>query len=111
MPLGTDVLKQKFGPKQSAGPLVPETTEHGESLAVNANIEVDVPPAVEDWKMKHLPDPQGHYNTVMELFNLHEIPVVVPNVRDAEGILIHPAEYSEKLTAGLPVTVEVIMRL
>lgn len=48
---------------------------------------------------------------VMELFNLQEIPVAVPNVRDAKGMLIHPAEYSEKLTAGLPVAVEVVMRL
>ncbi|KAG1880594.1 hypothetical protein C8R48DRAFT_767366 [Suillus tomentosus] len=90
-----NVLKQKFGPKGSAVSSDPDGDERG----------------VESWKMKHMPDPHGHYSTVMSLFNLEEIPVVVPDVRDAEGVLIHPADYSKKLTTGLPVAVEVMMRL
>ncbi|KAG2746882.1 hypothetical protein P692DRAFT_20819972 [Suillus brevipes Sb2] len=66
---------------------------------------------VKDWEMKHLLDPQGHYNTIMKLFNLYEIPVVVPNVCDTKDKLFHLSEYSEKLTAGLPVAVEIDMYL
>ncbi|KAG2131550.1 hypothetical protein BD769DRAFT_1666585 [Suillus cothurnatus] len=90
-----DILKEKFGGKKNCGESVPDGEERG----------------VEDWKLMHMPDPQGHYHTVMKIFKLDEIPVVVPNVRDADGVLIHPSEYSQKLKSGQPVAVEVVMRL
>jgi hypothetical protein len=109
--VGEDVLKQKFAPKKISDPSIPEAAEHGQCSHASARIKADIPPGVKDWKMKHLPDPQGHYNMVIDLFNLKEIPVVVPNVRDADGVLIHPVEYSKKQMAGMPVAVKVIMWL
>lgn len=64
-----------------------------------------------DWKLKDMPDPHGHYRTVMDLFQLESVPVVVPNVQDADGAPIHPAEYSKIFTKAMPVVAEVVMRL
>lgn len=57
MSVGADVLKEKFGPKKSSGSSIPEVAERGESVGACAKIDADLPPGVEDWKMKHLPDP------------------------------------------------------
>jgi hypothetical protein len=40
-------------------------------------------------------DPYRHYRTVMDLFRLKNVPVVVLNVMDAEGVLINPTHYSQ----------------
>ncbi|KAG1765860.1 hypothetical protein EV702DRAFT_1204388 [Suillus placidus] len=64
-----------------------------------------------DWKLKDMDDPHGHLRTVMNLYNVDNVPVVVPEVRDAAGALIHPSEYSKKFGKGSPVAVEVVMRL
>jgi hypothetical protein len=66
---------------------------------------------VHDWKLKDMPDPYGHYHTVMDLFQLDNVPIVILNVRDAEGALIHPAEYSKIFTTSLLVVAEVVMHL
>ncbi|KAG1888536.1 hypothetical protein F4604DRAFT_1915507 [Suillus subluteus] len=63
------------------------------------------------WTIKDMPDPHGHFQTVMDLYSLDNIPVVVPNVRDADGSLIHPSEYSNQLDNTTPVAVEVLLQL
>ncbi|KAG1876933.1 hypothetical protein C8R48DRAFT_668951 [Suillus tomentosus] len=90
-----NVLKQKFSAKKGDSEV--STTEETRG--------------VHDWKLKDMPDPHGHYRTVMDIFQLENVPVVVPNVRDAEGALIHPAEYSKIFTTAMPVVAEVVMRL
>ncbi|KAG2123974.1 hypothetical protein BD769DRAFT_1389037 [Suillus cothurnatus] len=90
-----NVLKQKFSAKK--GNTVMSATEETRG--------------VHDWKLKDMPDPYGHYHTVMDLFQLENMPIVVLNVRDAEGALIHPAEYSKIFTTSLLVVAEVVMRL
>ncbi|KAG2151555.1 uncharacterized protein EDB93DRAFT_1103007 [Suillus bovinus] len=49
--------------------------------------------------------------SVIDLHGLDDVPVVVPNVRDADGSLIHPSEYSKQLDKGTPVAVEVLLQL
>lgn len=61
--------------------------------------------------MKDMPDPQGLYQSAIELYGLEDVPVVVPNVRDAAGVLIHPSEYTRKITEAVPVVVDVNLRL
>ena len=58
-----------------------------------------------------MPDPQGHYRSAIEMYGIEDVPVVVPNVRDAAGVLIHPSEYSQKFTMAIPVVVDVNLRL
>ncbi|KAG2137101.1 uncharacterized protein EDB93DRAFT_1106652 [Suillus bovinus] len=79
--LNPDILKQKFSGKKA------EVKQHGpeETLGVH------------DWKMKDMPDPHGHYHTVMDLFQLERVPVVVLNVKI--------------FTRAMPVVAEVVMRL
>ncbi|KAG2099001.1 uncharacterized protein F5147DRAFT_777523 [Suillus discolor] len=64
-----------------------------------------------DTDVSDLPDPHGHYHTMMDLFHLENVPVVVPNVRDANGALIHPADYSKIFTSAMPVVAEIVMRM
>jgi len=45
------------------------------------------------------------------MYGIEDVPVVVPNVRDAAGVLIHPSEYSQKFTMAIPVVVDVNLRL
>ncbi|KAG1764935.1 hypothetical protein EDD22DRAFT_951390 [Suillus occidentalis] len=91
----TDVLKQKFSGKKG----------EAEQPATD-----DIQ-GVHDWKLKDMPDPHGHYRTIMDCFQLETVPVVVPNVRDSDRALIHPAEYSKIFTKSMPVVAEVVMRL
>jgi hypothetical protein len=58
-----------------------------------------------------MPDPQGLYRSAIELYGLEDVPVVVPNVRDAAGVLLHPSEYTQKITGPVPVVVDVNLRL
>ncbi|KAG2051083.1 hypothetical protein BDR06DRAFT_1010636 [Suillus hirtellus] len=88
-----DILKQKFSAKKGDSEV--STTEKTRG--------------VHDWKLKDMPNPHGHYHTVMDIFQLENVPVVVPNVRDAEGALIHPAEYSKIFTTAMPVVAEVVI--
>ncbi|KAG1777602.1 hypothetical protein EV702DRAFT_1045344 [Suillus placidus] len=89
-----DVLKDRFTLKKTAG---------GE--------EVGMPKGVHNWTLKDLEDPQGHFKMVIDLYKLEKVPVVVPNVQDAAGNLIHPSEYSKHFTEVMPVAAEVVMRL
>lgn len=66
---------------------------------------------VHGWKLKDLPDPHGHHHTIMDLFHLENMPVVVPNVQDVNGALIHPADYSKIFTSAMPVVAEIMMQL
>ncbi|KAG1876569.1 hypothetical protein DFJ58DRAFT_721033 [Suillus subalutaceus] len=56
-------------------------------------------------------DPQGFYQSAIQLYGIADVPVIVPNVRNAVGVLIHPSEYSRKITAPEPVVVDVNLRL
>ncbi|KAG1768395.1 hypothetical protein EDD22DRAFT_844145 [Suillus occidentalis] len=89
-----DVLKDKFASKKTAG-----------------DDEVGMPKGVHDWTLKDLEDPQGHFKTVINLYKLEKVPVMVPNMLDAVGNLIHPSEYSKHFTKLMPVAAEVVMRL
>lgn len=42
---------------------------------------------------------------VINLLGVDDVPMVVPNVRDADGSLIHPSEYSKRLDNTTPVAV------
>ncbi|KAG2114774.1 uncharacterized protein F5147DRAFT_649923 [Suillus discolor] len=53
----------------------------------------------------------GHFKTVINVHGLEDVPMVVPNVRDVDGSLIHPSEYSKGLDKGTPVVVEVLLQL
>lgn len=66
---------------------------------------------VHDWTLKDLEDPQGHFKMVIDLYKLEKVPVMVPNMLDAVGNLIHPSEYSKHFTKPMPVAAEVVMRL
>lgn len=66
---------------------------------------------VREWRMKDMLSPQGHLQMVMDLYNVDNVPIVVPNVRDAAGGLIHPSEYSKKFRQGSVVAMEVVMCL
>ncbi|KAG2111343.1 uncharacterized protein F5147DRAFT_772060 [Suillus discolor] len=48
---------------------------------------------------------------MIDVHGLDDVPVVVPNVWDADRSLIHPSEYSKRLDKGTPVTVEVLLQL
>ncbi|KAG1758976.1 hypothetical protein EV702DRAFT_1208311 [Suillus placidus] len=90
-----DILKQRFAMKKGIG-------EQSKTLGTQG---------VHDLKLKDMPDPHGHFQTIMDLFHLENVPVVILNVQDADGALIHPAEYSKIFTTALPVVAEVVMRL
>ncbi|KAG1781293.1 hypothetical protein EV702DRAFT_1042413 [Suillus placidus] len=66
---------------------------------------------VTDWTLKDMPDPQGLYQTAIELYGLEDVPVMVPNIRDAVGVLMHPSEYTQKITGPVPVIVDVNLQL
>ncbi|KAG1754020.1 uncharacterized protein EDB91DRAFT_1077668 [Suillus paluster] len=87
-----DILKQRFSPKRPA------------ASASTANTP-------KDWTMRDLPDPSGHFRTVLNLYNVENVPVVVPNVCDAAGSLIHPTQYGKHFASSQPAVVEVEMRL
>ncbi|KAG1859032.1 hypothetical protein DFJ58DRAFT_876056 [Suillus subalutaceus] len=59
-----------------------------------------------DWMLKNMLDTQGLYQSAIQLYGIEDLPVIVPNVRDAAGMLIHPSEYSQKITASVTVVVE-----
>ncbi|KAG1850155.1 hypothetical protein F4604DRAFT_1934605 [Suillus subluteus] len=73
--------------------------------------DVGVPKGVNDWTLKDLEDPHGHFKMVIDLYKLDKVPVMVPNVQDAAGNLIHPSEYSKHFTKAMPVAAEVVTRL
>ncbi|KAG2124016.1 hypothetical protein DEU56DRAFT_917230 [Suillus clintonianus] len=87
-----EVIKERFSPKKK---------DNANSASRGAS----------DWTLKDMPDPQGHYRSAIELYGIEDVPVVVPNIRDAAGVLIHPSEYSNKFTTAMPVVVDVNLRL
>ncbi|KAG1769239.1 hypothetical protein EDD22DRAFT_843733 [Suillus occidentalis] len=89
-----DVLKDKFASKKTTG-----------------DDEVGMSKGVHDWTLKGLEDPQGHFKTVINLYKLVKVPVMVLNMLDAAGNLIHPSEYSKHFTKLMPVAAEVVMCL
>ncbi|KAG1862067.1 hypothetical protein DFJ58DRAFT_912634 [Suillus subalutaceus] len=58
---------------------------------------------ITNWTLQDIPDLHRLYQSVIELYGIEDIPVMVPNVRDAAGVLIHPSEYSQKITGAVPV--------
>ncbi|KAG1845663.1 hypothetical protein F4604DRAFT_1907997 [Suillus subluteus] len=86
MLLGAGVIKERFPPKKEVfNGAVRGTTE---------------------WTPKDMLDTQGLYRSAIQLYGIEDLPVIVPNVRDAAGMLIHPSEYSQKITASVTVVVE-----
>ncbi|KAG1788811.1 hypothetical protein EV424DRAFT_1355954 [Suillus variegatus] len=88
-----NVLKELFSAKKGSG-----------HAAASSNDQ-----EVREWRMKDMLSPQGHLQMVMDLYNVDNVPIVVPNVRDAAGGLIHPSEYSKKFRQGSVVAMEVVM--
>ncbi|KAG2150883.1 hypothetical protein DEU56DRAFT_752539 [Suillus clintonianus] len=97
--------------------LFPDTSEQTRDLVSEFSLEdfentdFTFTGGINEWKLKDMPDPQGHYCTAINLFNLEDIPVVVPNIQDTHGVLIHPLEYSVKIKTAVPVAVEIVLRL
>ncbi|KIK34066.1 hypothetical protein CY34DRAFT_110421 [Suillus luteus UH-Slu-Lm8-n1] len=91
---------------ESRGDIVPEF-----SLEDFEDINFTLTGGVHDWTLKDLEDPQGHFKMVIDLYKLEKVPVMVPNVLDAVGNLIHSSEYSKHFTKPMPVAAEVVMRL
>ncbi|KAG1892004.1 hypothetical protein F4604DRAFT_1912736 [Suillus subluteus] len=89
-----DGLKDRFASKKTGG-----------------GDDVGVPKGVNDWTLKDLEDPHSHFKMVIDLYKLDKVPVMVPNVQDAAGNLIHPSEYSKHFTKAMPVAAEVVTRL
>ena len=59
-----------------------------------------------------MPDPYGRYaNLMARLPHLKSTEVNAPNIRDQNGVLISPSEYSQKLGKQTPVFVTVKLRL
>ena len=54
-----------------------------------------------------LPDPEGRYDGLVKAFSLTGVTVNTPDVRDHDGRLIAPGEYSTKIKDGAIVEVEV----
>ncbi|KAG1743157.1 hypothetical protein EDD22DRAFT_851518 [Suillus occidentalis] len=81
------------------------------SLEDFENTDVRFTADIADWTLKDMLDPQGLYQTAIELYPIEDVPVVVPNVRDSAGVLIHPSEYTQKITVPVPVVVDVNLQL
>ncbi|KAG1860299.1 hypothetical protein DFJ58DRAFT_874539 [Suillus subalutaceus] len=62
---------------------------------------------ITDWTLKDMLDPRGLYQSGIELYGIEDVPVMVPNVRDAAGVPIYPSKYSQKITAPVHVVVGV----
>jgi hypothetical protein len=62
--------------------------------------------------LQSLPDPYGRYaNLVARHSHLKTATVNSPNIRDRNGVIIHPSDYSMKLGYQTPVFVTVKLRL
>ncbi|KAG2337509.1 hypothetical protein BDR05DRAFT_1004995 [Suillus weaverae] len=90
-----DVLKQHYSGKNKA-------------TVVRASLDGK---DIDNWSVKDMPDPHGHFQTVKDLYGLDDVPVIVLNVRDTDGSLIHPSEYSKCLDNTTPVAMEVLLQL
>ncbi|KAG2135450.1 hypothetical protein DEU56DRAFT_901761 [Suillus clintonianus] len=87
----------------------------GQELCILRSVDIDFwiqyadPPDVLrlrahlNWTLKDMPYPHGHYRSAIELYGIEDMPTVVPNVRDDTGSLIHPSEYSQKITTAMVV--------
>jgi hypothetical protein len=67
--------------------------------------------AVHDWKLNDLPDPQDVYARLSSQYNFSSMSIIPPNVRDSNGLIIHPAEYGLKLVDNSVVFAEVYLKL
>ncbi|KAG1782948.1 hypothetical protein EV702DRAFT_1040748 [Suillus placidus] len=110
--LSGNVLKERFAAKKGGCSTTTLNDEKGPYPGVIGCGETVLMRETEirDWKLKDMDDPHGHLRTVMNLYNVDDVPVVVPEVCDAAGALIHPSEYSKKFGKGSPVAIEVVMR-
>ncbi|KAG1726941.1 hypothetical protein EDB19DRAFT_1943709 [Suillus lakei] len=45
------------------------------------------------WTLKDMPDPQGHRRSTIELYGIEAVPVVVPNIHDAAGLVEFLSEF------------------
>jgi hypothetical protein len=61
-------------------------------------------------KINDLPDPEGLYSTLPSIVH-EEMTINVLDIRDRNGLLIHPKDYMTMLEHGLKVAIEVIMKL
>ncbi|KAG1864828.1 hypothetical protein F4604DRAFT_1905289 [Suillus subluteus] len=81
--LGASMIEERFSPKKKAS--------NGAMRGIT------------DWTLKDMLDPRGLHQSGIELYGIEDVPVMVPNVRDAAGVLIYPSKYSQKITAPVPV--------
>ena len=58
-----------------------------------------------------MPDPQNRFSNLLADRDFTNVKISVPEVRDGDGILIHPGEYMQKLKTGMVVTVDVVLKL
>ena len=58
-----------------------------------------------------MPDPEGIYSSALGLADFSKSSINVPNIRDANGAIIRPDEYEQKLESGMVVMVNVYMKL
>ncbi|KAG2144124.1 uncharacterized protein EDB93DRAFT_544852 [Suillus bovinus] len=96
-----DVLKQLFSGKRRQLQLPRPQTEKAGASGSSNDIES---------RGSRL-DSQDHFKTAINLHGLDDILVVVPNVRDVDGSLIPPSEYSKRSENFTPVAVEALLRL
>ena len=66
---------------------------------------------VHNWTISDMPDSHGHYRAAIDLYNVQHVAVAVPDVRDATGAIIHPSEYSKRISNSVPVAVEIMIRV
>jgi hypothetical protein len=65
---------------------------------------------VHEWKLADLADPEGRYSKLAATIR-KDTTIIVPEIRDGNGTLIHPQYYSSRLEHGAKVIVEVILKL
>ena len=61
--------------------------------------------------MWHMPDPQNRFSNLLADRDFTNVKIIVPDVRDGNGALIHPGEYAQKLKTGMVVTVDVVLKM
>jgi hypothetical protein len=65
---------------------------------------------IHEWKLADLADPEGRYSKLPATVR-KDTTIIVPEIRDGNGVLIHPQQYSSRLEHGTKVVVEVMLKL
>jgi len=65
---------------------------------------------VHEWKLADLADPEGRYSKLGANVR-KDTKIIVPDIRDGNGALIHPQQYTSQLEHGTKVVVEVMLKL